>query len=131
MVRAAADEHGQGWVLIPPAVLPPEGMIPKEERARFMARMWHQPVATFTEPVRLTGGIDRLSRAFIRCTGGVLNVGGDPIGPVAARAQSEGWPYRELAAPHDPHLPRGHGGDLPRTGCCRVGAGASRRRTNQ
>ncbi len=104
MVGAAADEHGHGWVPIPPAVLPPKGLISEEERARYVARLRPQPVATFTEPVRLTGALDRLPRAFVRCTGGVVDVGGDPIAPMAARAQTEGGAYRELAAPHDPHL---------------------------
>lgn len=99
-VRAAANEHG--WAPIPLAVLPPEGLIPEEERARYVARLQQQPIATFTEPVRLTGAGDHLPCAFIRCTGGVLE--GDPIAPMAARARTEGWLYRELAAPHDPHL---------------------------
>lgn len=103
-VRVVADEQGHGWVPIPPAVLPPAGLIREAERARFVARLRPQPVATFTEAVRLTGAIDRLPRAFLRCTAGDLDVGGDPIVPMAARARAEGWPYRELAAPHDPHL---------------------------
>jgi pimeloyl-ACP methyl ester carboxylesterase len=103
-VRAAADEHGHGWVSIPPALLPPEGVIPEEDRARYVARLRDQPVATFTEPIHLTGAVDRLPRAFIRCTLGELDVVGDPIEPMAARARSEGWLYRELNAPHDPHL---------------------------
>jgi pimeloyl-ACP methyl ester carboxylesterase len=103
-VRVAADEQGHGWVPIPSAVLPPEGLIPEAERAHFVARLRPQPVATFTEAVRLTGAVDRLPRAFVRCTAGGLDVGGDPIVPMAARARAEGWPYRELAAPHDPHL---------------------------
>jgi hypothetical protein len=61
-------------------------------------------VATFTEPVRLTGAVERLPRAFVRCTSHVVDFGGDPIAPMAARAQAEHWPYRELVAPHDPHL---------------------------
>ena len=64
----------------------------------------NQPVATFTEPIHLTGSVARVPRAFIRCTGHELDVGGDPIEPMAARARTEGWPYRELRAPHDPHL---------------------------
>lgn len=104
MVRAAADEHGHGWVPIPPAVLPPAGMIPEEERTRYIARLRPQPVVTFTEPIRLTGAIDRLPRAFVDCTRRVLDIGDDPIAPMAARARAEGWPCRELPAPHDPHL---------------------------
>jgi hypothetical protein len=46
------------------------------------------------------------TRAFIRCTGGALGGrdDGDPIEAGAARARAEGWPYRELDAPHDPQL---------------------------
>ena len=61
-------------------------------------------MASFTEPIHLTNATDRVRRAFIRCTGYELDVGGDPIEPMAARARAEGWPYRELNAPHDPHL---------------------------
>lgn len=104
MVRAQADALGHGWVPIPEAILPPQGLIPEEKRSRYVARLRPQPVATFTEPIRLTGAIDRLPRAFVRCTGAALDVGGDPIAPFAVKAQSEGWLYRELIAPHDPHL---------------------------
>lgn len=104
MVRAAADERGHGWVAIPEALLPPAGLIPEEERARYIARLRDQPAATFTEPVHLTGASARLPRAFIRCTSGQLDVGGDPIEAMAARARAAGWLYRELRAPHDPHL---------------------------
>jgi pimeloyl-ACP methyl ester carboxylesterase len=104
VVRAAADEQGHGWVPIPPSVLPPGGLIPEAERARFVARLRPQPVATFTEPVRLTGAVVPLTRAFVRCTAGGLEAAGDPIAPMAGRARAEGWRYRELAAPHDPHL---------------------------
>lgn len=103
-VKAQADEQGHGWVPIPEAVLPPEGLIPEEKRNGYVARLRPQPVATFTEPIRLTGAIDRLPRAFVRCTGAALDVGGDPIAPFAAQAKREGWLYRELVAPHDPHL---------------------------
>jgi pimeloyl-ACP methyl ester carboxylesterase len=104
LVRSVTNEHGHGWVMIPPVVLPPEGLIPEDQRTRFIARLRPQPVASFTEPVRLTGAVDHLPRAFVRCTSGVLDVGGDPIAPMASRARAEDWPYRELAAPHDPHL---------------------------
>jgi len=104
MVRARADKHGHGWVPVPEAVLPPRGLIPEEKRAAYIARLRPQPVASFTESVHLTGAIDQLPRAFVRCTGTALDVSGDPIAPMAARAQAEGWLYRELVAPHDPHL---------------------------
>ena len=85
LVRAAADEHGHGWVAIPDAVLPPKGLIDDDIRARYIARLRDQPVATFMEPIHLSSASVRLRRAFIRCTGHELDVGGDPIEPMAAR----------------------------------------------
>jgi hypothetical protein len=63
-------------------------------------------LATFAEPLDITGAIDSVDRAFVRCTGDQLGheLGGDPIAPAAARARREGWLYRELVAPHDPQL---------------------------
>ena len=104
LVRAGADEDGHGWVAVPDAVLPPQGLIVEEIRARYVARLRDQPVATFTEPIHLTSASGDVRRAFIRCTGDELDVGGDPIEPMAARARAEGWLYRELSASHDPHL---------------------------
>ena len=97
LARAAADEHGDGWrVSIPAGLLPPEGLIAEDERARYVNRLGDQPLASFSEPINLSGAVDRLPRAFVRCTGG--NLGHDPIAPMAARAQREGWLYRELVA---------------------------------
>ena len=107
LARASADAHGDGWrVPIPAEVLPPEGWVPNEVRARYVARLRDQPLATFAEPLHLTGAIDSVRRAFVRCTGAELGhgLGGDPIAPAAARARGEGWLYRELVAPHDPQL---------------------------
>lgn len=104
VVRAAADAYGHGWVAVPDAVLPPGGLIAEDIRASYVARLRDQPVATFTEPIHLTNAAAGVRRAFLRCTGYVLDVGGDPIEPMAARARAEGWYYRELSAPHDPHL---------------------------
>ena len=56
MVRATTDDLGHGWVSIPPALLPPQGLIPDKDRERYVARLRDQPVATFTDPIQLTGG---------------------------------------------------------------------------
>lgn len=104
VVVASASERGHGWVEVPEAILPSEGLIPEEKRARYVSRLRPQPVATFTEQLHLTGAIDGIPRAFVRCTAGAIAVGGDPIAPIADQAKRNGWPYRELAAPHDPHL---------------------------
>jgi pimeloyl-ACP methyl ester carboxylesterase len=103
LVSSFMDENGHGWVPVPAGILPPEGLISEDTRRDYVARLGPQPAATFTEPVRLTGAAEKLSRAFVRCTLS-LDVGGDPIAPMAHRARAEGWPYRELVAPHDPQL---------------------------
>ena len=107
LARASAVELGDGWrVPIPPALLPPPGWATEDDRARYIARLRAQPLASFAERVRITGTLQPLPRAFIRCTGGDLgkDIGGDPIAPLATLAQRDGWSYRELLAPHDPQL---------------------------
>lgn len=91
-----------GLVPIPAAILPPVGSVPEDRRSRYVARLRPHPVATFTEPLRLTGAIERIPRAFVRCT--LYPLEDDPIAPMAALARARGWPYRELAATHDPQL---------------------------
>ena len=106
LVRSAAAGRDEVGIAIPTELLPPPGLIPEEERARYISRLHKQPITTFSEPIVLTGAVERLPRAFVRCTAGDLaaGLGGDPIARFADRAQAEGWIYRELATPHDPQL---------------------------
>ncbi len=107
LARASAKEHGDGWrVSMPVALLPPEGSVAEGERARYVNRIGSQPLACFSESISLSGALELLPRAFVRCTSGDLShdLGGDPIAPMAARAQREGWLYRELVSVHDPQL---------------------------
>ncbi len=99
----AAEERGDGRFPMPPELLPPEGLIPNEERMSYIRRTRPHPAATQTEPIRLSGAVDSLSRAFVRCTG-ELDPDNDLLGPFAARARAEGWLYRELATAHDLQL---------------------------
>lgn len=103
-VRAAAGPDGHGWVDMPPSLIAAIGDVPEAKREHFASRYRSQPVATFTDPIHLSGAVDRLRRAFVRCTAGGLEDVGDPIPPHAERARREGWIYRELDAPHDPHV---------------------------
>jgi pimeloyl-ACP methyl ester carboxylesterase len=110
MVRAGVQEHGYHWRVPLPAdlfdALFPPGSLPEHARVSYHTRVRDQPAASFTEPVQLTGAIERIRRAFIRCTTSDLadELQGDPIEPCAARARAAGWPYRELRAPHDPQV---------------------------
>ena len=99
MVEALVDvgrERGDGRAPIPPELLP-AGDAP--DTVRYGARLRPQSTNTFTEAIRLTGQVDRLPRAFVRCTAGDAD-----MEPFAERARSEGWLYRELETPHDLHL---------------------------
>ena len=107
LARASAGAHGDGWRVSMPADLqPPLGWVSEDIRGRYIARLGGQPLATFADRVSLTGAVERVPRAFVRCIGGDLaqSSAGDPIAPMAARAKTEGWLYRELTAPHDPQL---------------------------
>ena len=107
LARASAEAQGDGWrVPIPPAVLPPRGWIPDEIRGHYVERLRDQPLATFAEPLHISGSIESTLRAFVRCTSDELgrDIGSDPIAPMAERARREAWLYRELVAPHDPQL---------------------------
>jgi len=106
-VRDGLDRHGPDWRMpIPAELLPPEGLVAPEARRRYVERLRDHPAASFAEPVRLTGAVERVSRAFLRCTSSDLEeaTGADPIEPCAARARAEGWLYRELPTAHDPQL---------------------------
>jgi hypothetical protein len=87
---------------MPAALEPPEGWIDETERSRYLRRLRPQPLGSFADQVRLTGAVEQLPHAFIRCTHDAPP--GDPIAAIAVRALTSGWAYRELAAPHDPQL---------------------------
>jgi pimeloyl-ACP methyl ester carboxylesterase len=104
VILQMAEEEGDGSVPYLEEVWPPEGLIPEQTRASYMARMRPQPAGTMTEPVRLSGAVERLRRAYVRCTGGEQVDAEEYFAPFAARARAAGWPYRESATPHDLHL---------------------------
>jgi hypothetical protein len=60
-----------------------------------------QPIATFEQPIRLTGAVEQMLRAYIYCT---RPGPGDVFRQFADRAKSEGWTYREIDASHNPHI---------------------------
>jgi pimeloyl-ACP methyl ester carboxylesterase len=88
-----------GW-LVPP--MPPSRDASPEDLAWVTARRGPQPYKTFSEPIRLTGAVDRLPRVYIKCTR--INPG-DVFEQFAARARSEAnWQYEEIDATHSPAI---------------------------
>ncbi|HEX9504497.1 MAG TPA: alpha/beta hydrolase [Acidimicrobiia bacterium] len=110
IVRSGLEKYGPRWRVPMPRelleALIPMGAIPDDIRASYVDRIRDHPAASFVEPVQLAGAVERVRRAFVRCTTGEFTdeLGGDPIEACAARARTDGWPYRELAAPHDPQV---------------------------
>lgn len=110
LVRAGLADHGPRWrVPMPDALW--EALMAKERisegrRERYRARIRDHPAWSFAEPVRVRGAVDRLPRAFVRCTAGRLAeaFADDPIERCAARARAERWRYRELDTGHDPQV---------------------------
>jgi pimeloyl-ACP methyl ester carboxylesterase len=98
------EEGGEGAFPYPEELWPPEGLLPEQTRSRYIARMLPHPLRTMTEPVRLSGKVEGLPRAFVRCTGGENAEPEEEVASFAARAQAEGWIYREMPTPHDLHL---------------------------
>jgi pimeloyl-ACP methyl ester carboxylesterase len=89
----------EGW-LVPP--MPPSRDASPEDLAWANARRGPQPRKTFSDPVRLTGAVDRLPRVYIKC---IRINPGDVFEQFAARARAEqGWQYEEIDATHSPNI---------------------------
>lgn len=99
-----AEQRGDGLFPYPEALRPPEGSLPETARADYIGRMLPHPVRTMTEPISLSGAVERLPRAYVRCTGGAHGEPEPEMERFARRARAEGWPYRESATPHDLQL---------------------------
>jgi pimeloyl-ACP methyl ester carboxylesterase len=98
------EDSGSLAIPVPEELLPPAGSIPEQTRTRYIDRLGPHPLRTAIEPISLTGAVERLPRAFVRCTGGEHADPEPDFEPFAARAREKGWPYRELPTPHDLQL---------------------------
>lgn len=98
-VEEWARTQGQGYLVQPNP--PPPDTAP-EDVAWMLPRRRPQPIATFAQPLHLTGGEPTLPRTYIFCT----RVGpADSFRQFTTRAKSEpGWRYHELDASHNPHI---------------------------
>jgi pimeloyl-ACP methyl ester carboxylesterase len=92
-----ARREGDGWRFPPnsPAAL---GIVDAADAAWAAARLAPQPLATFSQAIRLTGAVERLPRAYIFCAPARP---GSILARFAGQARASGWAYREIAAGHD------------------------------
>ena len=95
----ATTTTGDGWRL-PPNPMPPD--TPAADVAWAVPRRLSQPIKTFTQPIVLTGAVDRLPRSYLYCN---RPGPGDGFRPFSERAQREpGWRHAELDASHNPQV---------------------------
>ena len=94
-----ARDRGDNRTPIPSELLPPLETA-DETITQYIARLRPQSANTFTEPLRLSGAIEQVPRAYVLCTGYQDSV----MGRYAERARAEGWLYRELPTEHDLQL---------------------------
>jgi pimeloyl-ACP methyl ester carboxylesterase len=98
-IRRGAAEQGEGW-RIPPNPVPDDTSA--ADRAWILPRRVMQPLATFAQPLRVSGAGDDLPRSYIYCTRATP---GDVFRQFAERARSEpGWRCYDLDASHSPNI---------------------------
>jgi pimeloyl-ACP methyl ester carboxylesterase len=100
---ALADAHGDGW-RVPSTAMPVEELLlaqlPPEQRQWTAERLVPHHVATWTQPIRLTGAAAAIPTTYIRCT-----IGYDPADEDTARQDARirsepSWRYLELPETH-------------------------------
>lgn len=101
-MEARAQTEGDGWRL-PPSPLAPDTT--PEHAAWVTPRRMAQPIKTFTQPVRLTGGGAALPRTYVYCT----SPAGDAFTRIAARLRNDpSWRVVDFPTGHNVHytMPR-------------------------
>lgn len=104
LMLAPARDRGDGW-RIPSPFREADLALPAETARWYAARLTDQPLATCTQPLRLTGdGGAAVPRTYVHCVSEGEDPRSDPFLPFAQRAQELGWDYRRLEAAHDAHV---------------------------
>ncbi len=101
---APARERGDGWRIPCPFGVEQLELAP-DLAQWYAARLTDQPLATCTEPLRLTGdGGQAVPRTYIHCVSEGEAPEMDVFRAFAERAQASGWDYRRFTAGHDPQV---------------------------
>ena len=88
-----------GW-LVPPMAPPPD--TPQQELAWGGPRHRHQPVACFSEPIRLANERPRFPRSYVHCT---VKQGEDIFRQFADRFRDDpDWDFHAMATGHSPNM---------------------------
>lgn len=101
MQLEGVEKLGEGWK-VPP--IPAEVFNVNSQDAAWVNRQCTmQPLATFQQPLSLTGKIDQIRNVtFIQAAG----FGGGPFAPFYQSSQARGWKTHQVACGHDVMLDR-------------------------
>lgn len=97
MLLEGTKAVGEGWKMPP---IPAEVFrVNEADRDWVDAQVTMQPVDTFQQPIRLTGGISKIDKVtYIRASGFVE---GSPFPPFLEKARAKGWDTHEIPCGHD------------------------------
>ncbi|WP_020423185.1 alpha/beta fold hydrolase [Amycolatopsis sp. ATCC 39116] len=93
--RESVATAGFGW-LIPVRSLRVLGVTEQSDVDWLSARLTPHPWLSYTEPLRLTGAVERVPAAFAECTDWMR-----VFQPHAERAAARGWPVHTIATGHE------------------------------
>lgn len=93
--RESVAEAGFGW-LIPTRSLAKLGVTDPEDVRWLTERLTPHPWRTFTDPLALTGAVDRVPAAFVESVDWMR-----VFRPFAELARARCWPVREIATGHE------------------------------
>lgn len=97
--QEGALAQGDGW-LLPPNPTPPDTS--PEDVAWITPRRRWQPMATFTQAIRLTGSSAHLPRTYVYCT---RTAPDDTFGQFARRFKADPtWKVHDIDASHSPNV---------------------------
>lgn len=91
----SAAEQGFGW-LVPVRKLEVLGVTEQADVDWLAPKLTPHPWKTYTDPLRLTGAVDRVPAAFIECVDWMR-----VFQSQAERARAKGWPVHELPTGHE------------------------------
>ena len=91
----SAAEQGFGW-LVPVRKLSVLGVTEQADADWLTPKLTPHPWKTYTDPLHLTGAVERVPAAFVECVSWMR-----VFSAQAERARQRGWPVRELDTGHE------------------------------
>lgn len=99
-MRILAAEQGDGWG-VPIPFGPDDLGTPPELSDWYFAKLTLHPLASFEQPLRLTGAVDAVPKTYVSCA----RPGEESVfAEFAAQAREAGWACHDVPVGHDPQV---------------------------